>query len=159
VETAPSPVREVESGDFLTAVGAGLVAAVVGGVVWGLIGRWTNYEVGIAAWGIGFIVGTAVVFGSHGRRGVPLQLLAVVLALAGILIGKYLSFVWVNQGDLGKLGISLLVFSRSTWNLFMDSKSDVWSGWDLLWIGLAVVTAFRIPQLHRVTQKETPDNQ
>ncbi len=155
----PNPVREVESGDLLTAVGAGLAAAVAGGVVWGLIGRWSNYEVGVAAWGIGFIVGTAVVFGSRGRRGLPLQLLAVVLALAGILIGKYLSFVWVNQSDLEKLGISLPVFSRSTWDLFMDAKSDVWSGWDLLWIGLAVVTAFRIPQLHHEPEHEAENEQ
>ncbi len=152
-------MREVGSGELLTAVGAGLVAAVAGGVVWGLIGRWTNYEVAIAAWGIGFIVGTAVVYGSHGRRGLPLQLLAVVLALAGILIGKYLSFVWVNQSDLDRLGISLPVFSRSTWDLFMDAKSNVLGGWDLLWIGLAVVTAFRIPQVHRVKQEDIADTE
>jgi hypothetical protein len=152
-------MREVGSGDLLTAVGAGLVAAIAGGAAWGLIGRWTNYEVGIAAWGIGFIVGTAVVFGSRGRRGLPLQLFAVVLALAGILIGKYLSFVWVNQSDLEQLGISLPVFSRSTWDLFWDSKSDVWSAWDLLWIGLAVVTAFRIPQIHRAKQEDAADTE
>src|SRR6266545_1090337 len=152
-----SPIRDVRGDDLLTAAGAGVVAALAGGVIWGLIGKWTNYEVGFTAWGIGFIVGTAVVFGGRGRRGLPLQLLAVVLALAGVLIGTYLSFVWANQEDLDKLGISLPVFSRDTVDLFMDDKSDVWSGWDLLWIGLAVVTAFRIPQLERPEEEESPE--
>jgi hypothetical protein len=139
-------IREVRSGVFLTAALAGLAAAIVGGVVWGLIVRWSGYEIGFAAWGIGFIVGTAVVFGAQRQRGMPLQLIAVVLALAGIVLGKYLAFVWIGQDELGKAGIELPVFSTDTMRLFWDLKSDIWGGWDLLWVGLAVVTAFRIPQ-------------
>jgi hypothetical protein len=143
---APNPIRESHSNTVLTALGAGLVAAVVGGVIWGLIVRWTEYEVGFVAWGIGFIVGTAVVFGARNLRGLPYQLIAVTLALLGIAIGKYLGFVWVGQDELGKLGIELPVFSRDTLDLWWDARRDVWSWWDLLWVGLAVVTAFRIPQ-------------
>jgi hypothetical protein len=139
-------IREVRSGVFLTAALAGLAAAIVGGVVWGLIVRWSDYEIGFAAWGIGFIVGTAVVLGAQNERGMPLQLIAVVLALFGIVLGKYLAFVWIGQDELGKAGISLPVFSTDTMRLFWDLKSDIWGGWDLLWVGLAVVSAFRIPQ-------------
>ena len=139
-------IREVRSGVFLTAALAGAVAAMVGGVVWGLIVRWSDYEIGFAAWGIGFIVGTAVVLGAQNERGMPLRLIAVVLALAGIVLGKYLAFVWIGQDELGKAGLSLPVFSTDTMRLFWDLKGDIWSGWDLLWVGLAVVTAFRIPQ-------------
>jgi hypothetical protein len=141
--------REVRSGVLVTAALAGLVAAIVGAVVWGLIVRWTDYEVGFVAWGIGFIVGTAVVLGAQGARGVPLQVIAVVLAVVGVVLGKYLAFVWIGQDELGKAGIELPVFSKDTVDLFWDAKSDVWSGWDLLWAGLAVVTAFRIPQVER----------
>jgi hypothetical protein len=139
---------EERSGTALTAALAGLVAAVVGGVAWGLIVRWTDYEIGFAAWGIGFVVGTAVVFGAQGKRGRPFQLLAVALALAGILLGKYLAFVWVGQDVLDEVGFtfSLPIFSTDTLRLFWDSRSDVWGGWDLLWAGLAVATAFRIPR-------------
>jgi hypothetical protein len=140
-------VQEERSGTTLTAAAAGLAAAIVGGVVWALIVRWTEYEIGFVAWGIGFLVGTAVAFGAGGARGVPLQVLAVVLALAGIVIGKYLSFVWVIQDELP--GIDLPVFSTDTINIWWDARRDVWGGWDLLWVGLAVVTAFRIPQRER----------
>jgi hypothetical protein len=107
-------IREVRSGVLLNATLAGVVAAIAGGVVWGLIVRWSDYEIGFAAWGIGFIVGTAVVFGARHRRGLPLQLIAVVLALAGIVLGKYLAFVWIGQDELGKAGLSLPVFSTDT---------------------------------------------
>jgi len=141
--------HEERSGAVLTAALAGLGAAVVGGVAWGLIVKWTDYEIGFAAWGIGLVVGTAVALGAQGRRGRPFQLLAVVLALAGILLGKYLAFVWIGQDALHELGLSLPLFSSDTVRLFWDSRSDVWSGFDLLWAGLAVVTAFRIPQQAR----------
>jgi hypothetical protein len=144
--------REERSGVVLTAALAGLGAAVVGGVAWGLIVKWTDYEIGFAAWGIGFIVGTAVVLGAQGKRGAPFQLLAVVLALVGIVLGKYLAFVWVGQDVFDKVGLSLPIFSTDTMRLFWDTKSDVWGGWDLLWAGLAVVTAFRIPQHEREQQ-------
>jgi hypothetical protein len=140
--------REERSGALLTASLAGLAAGVVGGIVWGLIVKWTDYEIGFAAWGIGFIVGTAVVFGAQGKRGMPFQLLAVVLALLGIVLGKYLAFVWIGQDILDEVGFtfSLPIFSTDTVRLFWDSRSDVFGGWDLLWAGLAVVTAFRVPK-------------
>jgi hypothetical protein len=87
-------MREEVGGAFPTAALAGLVAAVAGGVAWGLIVRWSGYEVGFVAWGIGFLVGSAV-------------------ALAA-----------------------------------------VWSAFDALWIGLAVVTAFRIPAVPREPAEE-----
>jgi hypothetical protein len=140
-------VQEERSGTILTAALAGLAAAVVGGIVWALIVRWTEYEIGFVAWGIGFLVGTAVVFGAREARGIPLQVLAVVLALVGIVIGKYLSFVWLIQDELP--GLNLPVFSTDTIDIWWDARSDIWGGWDLLWVGLAVVTAFRIPQHER----------
>jgi hypothetical protein len=147
-------LREERSGAVLTAALAGLGAAVVGGIAWGLIFRWTDYEVGFAAWGIGFGVGTAVAFAAQGRRGAPFQAIALLLALSGILLGKYLGFVWVGRDVLHEAGLtlSLPLLSSDTARLFWDSRSDVWSGWDLLWAGLAVVTAYRIPRSEQAKQ-------
>ena len=89
----PSPLNEPSS-SLLPALGAGLVAAIVGGVIWGLIVKISDYEVGIIAWGIGFVAGTAVVFASRGAKGQRLQVIAVVSALVGVLLGKYLSYAF-----------------------------------------------------------------
>jgi hypothetical protein len=138
--------RALRPDALLRASAAGLAAALVGGIVWGLIVKWTQYELGFVAWGIGFVVGTAVVYGARNLRGIPFQLFAVVFALLGIIIGKYLGFVWVGQDELDKIGIDLPLFSKDTFDLYWDARKDVWGWWDLLWVGLAVVTAFRIPQ-------------
>jgi hypothetical protein len=86
------------------------------------------------------------VYGARNLRGIPFQLTAVLFALLGIALGKYLGFVWVGQDELEAVGIDLPVFSKDTFDLFWDARKDVWGWWDLLWVGLAVVTAFRIPQ-------------
>jgi hypothetical protein len=133
---------------LLPAVLAGLVAAVVGGVVWGLIVKWTDYEVGFVAWGIGFLVGIAVVTAAR-ARGLVFQVVAVLCALLGILIGKYLSFVWVLQNaaedEFGE-GVDIPVFSMDTFDLFRENLDTVFGWIDLLWVGLAVVTAWRALQ-------------
>jgi hypothetical protein len=150
-------MREEVGGAFPTAALAGLVAAVAGGVAWGLIVRWSGYEVGFVAWGIGFLVGSAVALGARGSRGLPYQAAAVVLALLGILIGKYLGFVWVLSDafeEEGFFGAEVPIFSRATWDVFIEARSDVWSAFDALWVGLAVVTAFRIPAVPREPAEE-----
>jgi hypothetical protein len=137
------------------AILAGLAAAVVGGIAWGLIVRWTDYEIGFAAWGIGFLAGAAVLTATRGRRGLPFQAIAVISALLGIAIGKYLSFAWILD-DAPELEVS--VFSSDTVDLFFDELSLVFDWIDLLWVGLAVYTAWRAlqPQEPEPEQVETP---
>ena len=140
--------REERSGNLLIAAAAGLAAAIGGAVAWGLIVKWTDYEVGIVAWGIGFLVAMAVVLSAGNRRGVTLQALAVALALAGVVLGKYLAFVWSVNDEASQAGIDLQLplLSGDTVEVFTDGDSGVWSWFDLLWIGLAAYTAFRIPR-------------
>ena len=59
-------------------IAGGLAAAVVGGFLWGLIVILSEYEIGIAAWGIGFLAGFGVVRFAGGAKGTPLQVVAVV---------------------------------------------------------------------------------
>lgn len=141
----PTLVTEPSS-SLLPAVAAGTVAAVVGGVVWALIVQASNYEVGMVAWGIGFVVGTAVVLATRGAKGPRLQAIAVVLALVGILLGKYLSYALTVQDEAEKFGESIGLFSAEMRSFFREDVAAVFGAFDLLWIGLAVFTAWRIPQ-------------
>ena len=141
----PSPLTE-PSGSLLPAVAAALGAAIVGGVVWGLIVKISDYEVGIVAWGIGFLAGTAVVFATRGAKGLPLQVIAVVSALVGILLGKYVSFAFSVQEQGEELGLSIGLFSSEMFRIFRENLDEVFGLFDLLWIGLAVFTAWRVPQ-------------
>jgi len=142
----PSPVTEPSS-SLLPAIGAGLVAAIVGGIIWGLIVKISDYEVGFVAWGIGFIAGTAIVFATRGAKGPRLQVIAVVSALLGILLGKYLSYAFVVQEEAESFGASIGLVSGDMFRFFREDLDVVFSFFDLLWVGLAVFTAWRIPQV------------
>ena len=109
-------------------VAAGAAAALLGGLVWAAIVKYTQYEIGIAAWGIGVLVGLAIVYFSRGHRDITMQVIGVLLALGGVVLGKYLSWAWWGK-DNGYAAFS-----------------DWWSFWDALWIGLAVISAWRIIQ-------------
>lgn len=152
---APYPSHERSDGaDLALAVGAGLAAAIVSGIVWAYIVKISDYEVGVVAWAIGFLVGTAVVYATRQRRAPVFAAVAVVAALIGILLGKYLSFVFIAREDLERLGADVPVLSGDTWDLFMDNKDVVFSFWDLLWIGLALFTAWRVA---RPQEEPRPD--
>jgi hypothetical protein len=138
---------EEDRGTLIKALPAALVAAVAGGVLWGLIVKWSDYEVGFVAWGIGFLVGMAVLTATGGRRGLPLQAIAIISSLLGILLGKYLSYAWVLQEVAeeetgGALEIS--IFSRDMVDFFREDLSEVFGWIDLLWVALAVITAWRV---------------
>jgi hypothetical protein len=139
------------------AAAAALAAAIAGGIAWALIVRSTDYEVGLVAWAIGWVAGTAAVAGGRGARGMPLQIAAVVAALLGILLGKYLSYAWTLQDAAEEQGVSLGLFSDETRTFFRDDLGDVFGWFDLIFIGLAVFTAFRIPARPALPPAREPD--
>jgi hypothetical protein len=143
---APQPISEPNE-SLVRAIAAGLVAAIVGGVAWGFIVKLSDYEVGFVAWGIGFLVGTAVVLATGGAKGRRLQITAVAMALLGILIGKYLGFALIVQEDAEAFGASIGLFSEDMFRLFREELDAVFGLFDLLWVGLAVFSAWRIPQV------------
>jgi hypothetical protein len=145
VEAQHSPVSE-PAGSPALAVPAALIAAVAGGVAWGLIVKWTEYEVGIVAWGIGFLTGTAVVVATRGGKGTVLQAIAIGSALVGILLGKYLSYAFDIQEQAEEAGVSLGLLSSEMRTFFREDLDQVFGLFDLLWVGFAVYTAWRVPQ-------------
>jgi len=64
---------------FAKAFGLGLGAGLVGAIIWYVVRRVTQMEIGLIAVLVGFLVGKAVRFGSGNRGGRGYQVLAVVL--------------------------------------------------------------------------------
>lgn len=137
---------------LVPAMAGGALGALIGGLIWGMIALGTGYEIGWIAWGIGWLTGVGVVTFARGRRGRPLQLVAVASAVLGIMIGKYFAFFgllkeYVGQ-ELGAEAVAeLSMFSPGAIQLFGMSLTGMVSGFDLLWIFLAVGTAWGIPKV------------
>jgi hypothetical protein len=126
-------------------IAGGLIAAVVGGFIWGLIVILSEYEIGIAAWGIGFIVGFGVVRFAGGAKGTPLQVVAVVSSVLGIVIGKYISYAYFfKQAVSDRFDVDISYFDSEIFRAFRENLGDVFGGFDLIWAGFAVITAWRL---------------
>ena len=129
----------------------GMTAAALGGLAWGLIVRYTGYEIGWVAWGIGLAAGYGVLLSAKGHRGMPLQLIAVAAAILGIAAGKYLTFFYslkeyVAEEYGAEAVVELSMFSAGVLQFFVESLGVSVSGFDALWILLAVGTAWGIPK-------------
>lgn len=147
--------EEIEPASMLGAVIGGILAAVLGGIIWGLIVISTGYEIGYMAWGIGGLAGFAVLLLAKGKRGIPLQTVAVVASVLGIFIGKYLTFFHYLKEAVSKshgveAAASLSIVSENVIQVFLDRIDLMLSGYDILWVILAVVTAWSIPKALRI---------
>ena len=131
-------------------IAGGLVAAIVGGFLWGLIVILTEYEVGIAAWGIGFLAGFGVVRFAGGAKGTPLQVVAVISSLLGIVIGKYISYAYFfKQAVEDRFNVYVSYFDSEIFRAFRENLGDIFGGFDLIWAGFAIATAWRIARPSR----------
>jgi hypothetical protein len=140
----PTPPEPLSGSDLAMAALGGLIGAIVGGLIWGFLVGATETELGIVAIGVGVLAGFGVVLGARRKHGMPLQVIAGVAALVGILFGKYFAFVQIVNKEFGS-GVAS-VFDGRTFSAFTDIFGEVFSGFDILWVVFAVYTAWRIPQ-------------
>lgn len=145
--------EEEYSGDALVpGILGGLLAAVIGGAIWAGIAIWSGREIGYVAWGVGLLCGLGVVMFTQGQKALPLQIVAVVTSVLGIVIGKYGTAHYDYQQWLMEEGHGAAVeaqyglFSGNMMQVFAENLPNMMSGYDLLWVGLAVFTAWSIPK-------------
>ncbi len=142
---------EMTLGTLIPAVIGGGLAAVVGGAVWGLIVNVTGYEIGYVALAIGLAAGFGVLLFARGRTGVALQIIAVVSSIFGILIGKYFTFFHqlkevITQEYGAEAASHVSMLSGKAIHFFISNVRSMSSAYDILWVILAVATAWRIPK-------------
>lgn len=143
--------EELTASTLWTAFFGGVVASVLGGIIWGLIVITTNYEIGFVALGIGALSGYGVLYLARGKKGTALQILAAISSIFGILIGKYIAFhhffTEMIALDYGiEVASNISIYSIETVTYFIEELSYLVGGFDILWILLAVATAWKIPQ-------------
>lgn len=130
------------------AITGAVLAAAIGGIAWAVIVVKSGYEVGFVAWGIGIFAGFMVAFLGKGIS-VLVQVIAVLSAGVGILIGKYVTFVHELRMAADKVGLdhTFGYIAGDSFRLFRENLGDVFSFHDVLWIGLAIVSAWRIAEM------------
>lgn len=126
-----------------------VLAAMICGVVWGFIVKATNYEIGFMAVGVGYICGRGVVLFSGGKKGTLMQIVAVVSSVLGVFVGKYMTFFYMLNDYIKtqqNADVSISMFSGKVISLFVELLPKALSGYDALWVVIAVYTAWSIPK-------------
>lgn len=133
--------------DYPFALFLGLLAALVSGALWAAIVVVTDYEIGYAAVGVGYLVGMAVKFGAGKARSQTLQLGAALLSIVGLIFAKYFTFAHLFSKSVGpdEAGQTLGYFAPQTLGVFPQVFVEMLSPFDALWVIFAVITAYRIP--------------
>lgn len=87
--------------NVLGAVFFGIAAAVISALLWYAVVVITDYQLGIAAIVVGWIVAQAVMYGAGKKRGPVVQLISVVAIIFAMALGQYLIIRHFIIRDLG----------------------------------------------------------
>jgi hypothetical protein len=89
---------------FAQALLFGVGGMLAGAIVWYLVARLFNLQIGIIAILLGYLVGKAIHRGAGNRGGLQYQILALVLTYLGICLAYAPLLIEANQLSLGDLG-------------------------------------------------------
>jgi hypothetical protein len=132
------------------AVIGGLLAAVVGALIWAVITVVTSYQIGWMAVGIGFAVGGAIRMLGHGLDK-SFGYLGAILSLFGCLLGNFLSICMViaTQEGLSPLMVVTHIDPAVIPSLLIATFHPL----DPLFYGIAMYEGYRF-SYRRVTEAE-----
>ena len=132
------------------AILAGVVAALIGAVLWGIVSDVTNYQIGWMAVGVGFLVGYSVQFLGKGIDP-PFRYVGAICSLAGCVFGNFFAVVGaIAQQDHVS---ALTVLGQIPFNVAVDVMTKTFQPMDLLFYAIAVYEGYRF-SLKRLTQAE-----
>ena len=127
-------------GNFIFAILAGAIAAVIGAAIWAVITVSTEYQIGFMAVGVGFLVGVAVrKFGGGSTE--FYGMIGAVLALAGCILGNF--FTLVGFFSIGQHLSFLSALGSIDYSLVPGAMLKAGSPMDLLFYGIAIYEGYK----------------
>ncbi len=134
------------------AIFGGMLAAVVGGILWAAITVATDYQIGYMAVGVGLLVGYAVRLLGKGLDKVY-GFVGAGFALAGCLLGNFLTIaVLVAREEVVSI-LDVLLYYATTPTVTVEAMIATFSGIDLLFYGIAVYEGYKFA-FRRVSQAQ-----
>lgn len=135
-----------DAGNVGMAVAAGLVAALVGAILWAVVTVTTKYQIGFMAVGVGLLVAWAVRSFGKGSA-MTFSYIGGALALLGCLLGNLLSACGflAEARDVPLLPLVGRVLASP--DIATSLLSATFSGMDLLFYAIAVYEGFKLSRL------------
>ncbi|BDD03926.1 hypothetical protein HNQ88_004225 [Aureibacter tunicatorum] len=135
---------------LIPAIVTGCIAGLLGAVVWGVISVVTGYQIGYLALAIGAGVGFTIRKFGKGIEKI-FGIFGAAIALLSVVFGNFLSIVGqvANYEGLGYLETILMI----DYSLLPDIMMETFSVIDILFYGLAIVEGYKF-SFRQITQEE-----
>ena len=139
---------EAEDANLLGAVLLGLLAAVLSALIWYGIVVVTDYQLGIIAIAVGWLVAQGVIFGAGRKRGSSLQVISVIITIGAMAASEYLIVRHILMKLAAEEGylvndVPLLLPLEDIWFLILEGiKADPIT---LVFWAIALWQAFSLP--------------
>lgn len=125
----------------------GSIGASIGAGIWAIASYLTGFEFGIGAVVLGGLTGAGAVFLSGNRHGFVIQFAALVNALGGIFLGRYLSgylLMLSDSTDLAQAVDAAPPFADKTMTALVEVLAANVTALDIIFVLLALYAAWRI---------------
>ncbi|HZF90950.1 hypothetical protein [Streptomyces sp.] len=133
----PAPVAPARGGNVALGVVTAVVVALVTAGVYGAVVGATEYEIGYAAVGVGFLVGFAT--GKIGGSNPVLPVISAVLSLGAVYLGQLIGIA-VLSADL--LGVSATEMFTENFSLLTEAWKETADAMTFLFLAIGGVVAF-----------------
>jgi hypothetical protein len=126
--------------NFVMGINSGVIAALIGAVLWAVISAVTQYQIGYMAIGVGALVGLSI--RKFGKGITPaFGYLGGVFSLAGCLLGNILAIIifYANENSLNYFSVLMSID-------YLKLPSIVAAGFqpmDLLFYGIAIYFGYK----------------
>ncbi|WP_320772980.1 hypothetical protein [Streptomyces sp. CRN 30] len=134
---APAPPPAPRPGNVALGIVAAVVAAVVTAAVYGTIIGKTEYEIGYAAVGVGFLIGFAA--GKLGGGNPALPIVSAVLSLGAVYAGQLVGFAVFGADETG---IPVMTFLTEHFGLLTDAWQEEADVMTYLFLAIGAAAAF-----------------
>ena len=131
------------------AIAGGAIAATLAGGARAAIMAITDFQFGLIASLIGVVVGKAVLKSSGNRHRRAYQITAAIFSTLGVLGGKFAFYVYYTQNHFRQL--TTLRAIQVVCKVFIANPGVFLEPFDLLWIALAILAAWRICKAPQVS--------
>ena len=139
--TQPAIGQLDDQPNLLMGLIGGVIAMLVGAIVWGAITYFTEYQIGWMAIGVGFLVGVAIKFFGRGKT-IAFGLSGAVLALIGCALGNLIFYAGIIAREEGASFMEVFLFFLMSPAATIEIFTFAFSFMDILFYALAAYAGF-----------------
>jgi hypothetical protein len=131
-----------EQPNILMGLVGGVIAMLLGAIIWGAIAYFTGYQIGWLAIGVGFLVGIGIRYLGKGRLAI-FGISGAVLALIGCVLGNLIAYSGLIAREEGMSFLYVFFLVLTTPEALVEIFTGFFDFRDILFYALAAYFGYK----------------